>query len=69
MKDYTFPKIDLSTHNANPMFRAAIAERASIDGDVPEFRDANEPLPVEGFRPAISVVTDSLNPILVGLML
>ena len=69
MKDYTFPKIDLSTHNANPIFRAAIAERASIDGDVPEFRDPSEPLPVEGFRPAVPVVTDSLNPIMVGLML
>jgi len=69
MKDYTFPRIDLYTHNANPMFRAAVIERASIDGDVPEFRDPNEPLPVEGFRPAVPVVTDSLNPILVGLML
>ena len=69
MKDYTFPKIDMSTHNANPIFRAAIAERASIDGDVPEFRDPSEPLPIEGFRPAVPVVTDSLNPIMVGLML
>jgi hypothetical protein len=69
MNDYPFPDIDLNTHNTNPMFRAAIAERASIDGDVPEFREPDEPLPVEGFRPAVPVVTDSLNPILVGLML
>ena len=51
----------------NPALRAAIAERASIDGDVPEFRQG--PPPVEGFRPAVPVVTDSLNPVQVGLML
>lgn len=51
----------------NPMLWAAIAERASIDGDVPELRTG--PPPVEGFRPAVPVVTDSINPIQVGLML
>lgn len=53
----------------NPLVHAAILERASIDGDVPEFRGPSDPLPVEGFRPAIPVVTDSINPVHVGIML
>lgn len=53
----------------NPLVCAAILERASIDGDVPEFRYPSDLLPVEGFRPAVPVVTDSINPIQVGMML
>lgn len=50
----------------NPMIEAGILERASIDGDVPEFRTG--PLP-EGAMPAIPVHTRSLDPVFVGLQL
>ena len=50
----------------NPLVTAALIERASIDGDVPELR--SWPLP-EDAKPAVPVLTDSLNPVLVGLML
>jgi hypothetical protein len=54
------------TKKLNPLFEAAVLERASLDGDVPELRFG--PLP-EGGRPAIPVLTDSLDPVLVGAML
>lgn len=50
----------------NPVLEAAIAERAALDGDVPELRSG--PLPAEG-RPAVPVLTQSLNPVVVGAML
>jgi hypothetical protein len=50
----------------NPIIEAGILERASIDGDVPEFRTG--PLP-EGAMPAIPIKTRSLDPVLVGLQL
>jgi len=50
----------------NPVVEAALAERASLDGDVPEFRHG--PLP-EGGTPAVPVKTTSRNPVQVGLML
>lgn len=53
-------------HRLNPVLEAAIAERASLDGDVPELRSG--PLPEEG-RPAVPVLTRSLNPVVVGAML
>lgn len=50
----------------NPLFEAALAERAFFDGDVPEFRRGRIPL---GGHPAVPVVTESLDPIVVGEML
>ena len=50
----------------NPVYEAALMERASVDGDVPEFRSG--PLP-SGSSPAVPVDTDSSDPILIGLML
>lgn len=47
----------------NPKIEAALAERAYLDGDVPEFRTG--PLP-EGAEPAVPVKTDSLDPVYVG---
>lgn len=50
----------------NPLFEAAIAERSFFDGDVPEFRTGRIP---EGGWPAVPVITDSLDPVVVGVML
>ena len=50
----------------NPLYEAALAERASLDGDVPELRSG--PLP-EGATPAVPVLTSCRDPLLVGLML
>jgi hypothetical protein len=59
------------THNngmqmLNPLVEAAIAERASLDGDVPEARSG--PIP-EGGYPAVPVLTDALDPVVVGMQL
>ena len=51
---------------SNPLFNSALIERSFLDGDVPEFRVG--PLP-EGSMPAVPVVTDALNPVVVGMML
>lgn len=64
-----FEGLTIAEARRNPLLNAAIIERASIDGDVPEFRDATYELPEEGFRPAVPVITGAINPILVGLML
>ena len=50
----------------NPLVEAAITERSSIDGDVPECRTG--PLP-DGAFPAVPVKTTSPDPVLVGVML
>jgi len=50
----------------NPLYEAAIAERAFLDGDVPELRHG--PLP-EGGHPAVPVMTESLDPTTVGDLL
>jgi len=50
----------------NPIMEAAIGERASIDGDVPELRVG--PIPDGGF-PAVPVLTDSHDPVFVGMQL
>ena len=50
----------------NPLVEAAIAELASIDGDVPHMRTG--PLP-ENATPAIPVETTAANPVMVGMML
>jgi hypothetical protein len=50
----------------NPLVEAAIAELASVDGDVPHMRTG--PLPEEA-TPAIPVSTTAANPVMVGLML
>lgn len=50
----------------NPVYEAALAERASLDGDVPELRSG--PIPTEG-KPAVPVLTTSKDPVHVGLML
>lgn len=50
----------------NPLFEAAIAERAFLDGDVPEFRRGRIP---RGGHPAVPVVTESLDALVVGEML
>ena len=60
------PRDDSGFSLNNPLVSAALIERASIDGDVPELRAWLLP---EGAKPAVPVLTDSLNPIMVGLML
>lgn len=50
----------------NPLMEAAIAERASLDGDVPELRSGL--LPEEG-HPAVPVLTDTLDPVVLGMQL
>lgn len=50
----------------NPLMEAAIAERASLDGDVPELRSG--PLPEEG-HPAVPVLTDTMDPVVLGMQL
>lgn len=54
------------TKMVNPLMSAAIKERASIDGDVPEARLG--PIP-EGGSPAVPVITDALDPVVVGYQL
>lgn len=50
----------------NPLFEAALAERAQLDGDMPELRTG--PLP-PGVRPAVPVETTARNPAAIGRML
>lgn len=50
----------------NPIMEAALKERASIDGDVPEGRVG--PM-VRGASPAVPVITDSYDPVVVGYQL
>ena len=50
----------------NPLVEAAIAELASIDGDVPSMRTG--PLP-ENATPALPVKTTAADPVMIGMML
>jgi len=50
----------------NPLIEAAIAEQASIDGDVPGMRTGELP---EGAHPAVPVETMARNPEAIGMML
>lgn len=50
----------------NPLMEAAIAERASLDGDVPELRSGSIP---EGGHPAVPVLTDTMDPVVLGMQL
>lgn len=50
----------------NPIMEAALKERASIDGDVPEGRTG--PM-LKGGTPAVPVSTDSYDPVVVGYQL
>lgn len=51
----------------NPLWEAALAERVSLDGDVPELRHG--PLPPGG-KPAVPVfLEDCTDPVMVGVML
>lgn len=50
----------------NPVMEAALIERASIDGDVPEARSGSIP---EGGSPAVPVLTTALDPVVVGIQL
>jgi hypothetical protein len=50
----------------NPIMEAALKERASIDGDVPEGRTG--PMLADA-TPAVPVLTDSLDPVVVGYQL
>lgn len=59
-------KTRTSISQLNPLLEAAISERAFFDGDVPEFRTG--PIP-EGGSPAVPVITESLDPVVVGEML
>ena len=62
----TVMKHDNGMDMLNPLMEAAIMERASLDGDVPEARLG--PIP-DGGRPAVPVKTDSMDPVFVGLQL
>lgn len=59
-------KHDNGMEMLNPLMEAAIMERSSLDGDVPEARVG--PIP-EGGWPAVPVKTDSMDPVFVGLQL
>lgn len=48
----------------NPIIHASLTERASLDGDVPEYRFG--PIP-EGGKPAVPVATKSLNSVVIGM--
>ena len=50
----------------NPIMEAALKERASLDGDVPEGRTG--PMLADA-TPAVPVLTDSLDPVVVGYQL
>ncbi len=50
----------------NPLWEAAIIERTSLDGDVPELRHG--PMPPEG-KPAVPVILDGTDPVVAGIML
>jgi len=50
----------------NPLYEAALIERASLDGDAPELRYG--PLP-RGGKPAVPVLTEAMDPVVVGMML
>ena len=50
----------------NPLMEAALAERASLDGDVPEMRSGSIP---EGGHPAVPVLTDTMDPVVLGMQL
>lgn len=50
----------------NPLYEAALIERAQFDGDIPELRTGGLP---DGATPAISVQTTARNPVAVGQML
>jgi hypothetical protein len=51
----------------NPLWEAALAERISLDGDVPELRHG--PLPPDG-KPAVPVLLENCtDPVMVGVML
>jgi len=50
----------------NPLFEAKLAERLSQDGDIPELRVG--PLP-EGCRPAVPILTQTPDPVAIGLQL
>ena len=50
----------------NPLYEAALIERAQYDGDMPELRTGSLP---EGVKAAVPVLTDSRNPIAIGQML
>lgn len=53
-------------YRLNPFYEAALIERASLDGDVPEARFG--PL-AEGAEPAVPVETTALSPVAVGMQL
>jgi hypothetical protein len=53
-------------HRLNPLYEAALAERAQFDGDIPELRSGVLP---EGGTPAVPVDTMAMNPVALGAML
>lgn len=54
------------TRIVNPVMTSALMERASLDGDVPEFRVG--PIPEDG-KPAVPVLTMSLDAVYIGMQL
>ena len=59
-------KHDNGMNVINPIMEAALKERASLDGDVPEGRVGAM---LEGAVPAVPVITESLDPVVVGYQL
>ena len=59
-------KHDNGMNVVNPIMEAALKERASIDGDVPEGRAGAM---LADATPAVPVITDSLDPVVVGYQL
>ena len=50
----------------NPLYQAALLERAQFDGDIPELRTGDIG---PGVAPAVPVLTDARNPVAIGAML
>jgi hypothetical protein len=59
-------KHDNGMNVVNPIMEAALKERASLDGDVPEGRVGAM---LADATPAVPVITDSLDPVVVGYQL
>lgn len=57
---------DTGRHRLNPLYEAALAERAQFDGDIPEYRTGLLP---EGIDPAVPVDTIARDPTIIGWML
>ena len=62
-KDFTMTPTTKGLPRMNPLYEAALAERAQFDGDIPELRTG--PL-MPGMAPSVPVLTAARNPVAIG---